>query len=430
MTFELLTNDCVPFKALPTLQFFEPGSSPPLRHGFPRILATLSEEGNNNNNNNINNNNINDNNNNSDDPGSHYGRWSRVGCGNDNNGAKDDHHYSEHCGKDGYTSKSTSRHANQHQNWRQQQQQQQQPNLPPASRLDALRYAGSGEGGSRPEQQMRHANLKLASHTASSSSGTASSSSSNSTWPSSPDSSTDLMSGDANDYNRSSSSGNSSDECSNSLCLPMTTTLSRQQQALARVQERIVQGQGQLEHYHHLILGLEQERIEAIELWTGMKQERDTLGLEIEVLEQVLTSHSTSVAAGRHQSLFSNAVGYLWTVSTPSPLKRNAEMENVDNKAPAPCCSSDLQVSTPATAATTTAMAIATITGGHFPETNWTPDCHRGGDNGNGICVTSFILFEHVIFILGALTPHVSSMPRTSNCCGQANETESDSGGC
>lgn len=229
--------------------------------------------------------------------------------------------------------------------------------------LDALRYAGSGEGGSRPEQQMRHANLKLASHTASSSSGTASSSSSNSTWPSSPDSSTDLMSGDANDYNRSSSSGNSSDECSNSLCLPMTTTLSRQQQALARVQERIVQGQGQLEHYHHLILGLEQERIEAIELWTGMKQERDTLGLEIEVLEQVLTSHSTSVAAGRHQSLFSNAVGYLWTVSTPSPLKRNAEMENVDNKAPAPCCSSDLQVSTPATAATTTAMAIATITG-------------------------------------------------------------------
>lgn len=280
------------------------------------------------------------------------------------------------------------------------------PSPPSANCMDTLDFDGSS--GSCPGQQMCHARLKPTAascaassfstltfaSTSDSSSSVSSSASSTPTSPSlqsnttrirnpTPDSSTDLGSGDTSEYSRSngSSRSSSSDGGSSNSFVSKSAATSRQQ-ALVQVQERIVHGRNQLEHFHLLVLGLEQERNEAIELCTGMKRERDALALEIEVLENATTLDPTSVAAGesidtqgRYHSLFSNTA-----ISSPTSLKRdNSESAGAENVDIRTCCSSDGSskpiastiVTTPSPMETTPASSSSSSSG---PST---PMCHR-----------------------------------------------------
>jgi hypothetical protein len=116
------------------------------------------------------------------------------------------------------------------------------------------------------------------------------------------------------------------------------------------IQERIVQGQDQLDYYGSLVLGLEKEREEAIQLLTRMKHERDGLADEIETLEKILaldpasvSRRGSTVTVSRYQSLFSSTAGHIWTMSPPTLLRRNSSGgTEVDCGAAASCCSSDL----------------------------------------------------------------------------------------
>lgn len=128
-------------------------------------------------------------------------------------------------------------------------------------------------------------------------------------------------------------------------------TLSRQQESLAVVQERIVHGQDQLKYYRSLVLDLEKGRDEAIQLLTRIRHERDALADEIESLERALTSDPVSFSrrgsASRYQSLFSNTAGHIWTMSPPTLLRRNSPGgTEVDCSAATSCCSSDLPPTT------------------------------------------------------------------------------------
>ncbi|KAF9191248.1 hypothetical protein BGZ51_007568 [Haplosporangium sp. Z 767] len=97
------------------------------------------------------------------------------------------------------------------------------------------------------------------------------------------------------------------------------------------VQQRIVEGRAQLEHYTQLIQNHERERSESQSLILNARLQRDTLAGEIEAMESLLATSKNQEQAD------SNPTGYFWSISPPKHTLTGV-LTDTPSQGPACCC--------------------------------------------------------------------------------------------